>query len=213
MAETTNIINVPVVKGKAVVALDLSKLTDEAYRHLMELGAKAYLNSRMSKITIKDLESEDKVKEEAMLRAQDNLEKLYAGEFKRAAGAKASKLGREVKTEAMRLAKALIKDEIKRAGGKPSHFEPSEITQAAKDYLEGDDGAALIEMAKTNIEARAKVASGEVDKLSALTKGLKVSDKRVKASKAKAEKNKAAGLSAKQAGLTAKAKKGQHLNA
>lgn len=208
-----NIINVMVVKGKEAVPLDLEKLSDAAYAHLMELGAKAFLNSRMSKITKANIADETELKAEAMTKAAENVEKLYNDDFKRASGAKASKLGREVKTEAMRLAKALVKDTIKKAGGKPSHFEPSEITQAAKDYLEGDQGADLIELAKANIEARGKVAAGEIDKLSTITASLKESPKRVKAAKEKAAKNKAEGLSAKQAGMTTKAKKGKSAQA
>lgn len=205
MAEATNTLNVPIVKAKAVVPVNLDDLPDDVYREVMLQGLKVVLNRGMSKITIGDLGDAEKVKEEALLKGNANLEALYEGKIRFTGGAKGSKVSGAVKTEAMRLARNLVKDEIKRQGGKISHYEASEITKAAKDLLEQDDS--LLEQAKTNLEARAKIAAGEGEKLSAVTKGIKVSAKKVKAAEdkaAKAKKDKP--LSAKQAGMTAKTK-------
>lgn len=205
MAEGSTNINVPVPKGKDVVSFNPDDLSDKAYRYLLELGAKAYINSRMSKITIKELESEDTVKSEAMIRANENLEKLLDPKFEGSTkGAKASKVSGVVKTEAMRLARNIVKDEIKRSGGKISHYKASEITAAAKEYLEGEDGETLLQTARENLEARAKTAEKGATTVSAITKGLKVDPELVKKANAK-KKDKP--LSAKQAGLTTKSKK------
>src|SRR5207244_2361268 len=95
-----------------------------------------------------------------------------------------------VMTEARRLAKNLIKDEIKKAGGKISSYEPKDITTAANSYLETDEGKTLLAQAQVNVDARTKVieekhAKGEVT-LDALQSklGLSVSAARV----SKAEK-------------------------
>src|SRR5260221_5038611 len=135
MADETNIITVPIPKGKGMVQLDLAKLNDDVFRELVLQGAKVLLTRGMSKITKAELGDEDKVKAEAMLKAEANVTDLYEGKVRMTGGAKASKVSGAVKTEAMRLARNIIKDEIKRAGGKISHVKPSVITQAAKEYL------------------------------------------------------------------------------
>lgn len=213
MADASNPINVAISKGKEILSFNPDDLSDAAYRHLLELGAKAYLNSRMSKITIAALKDEATVKSEAMLRANENLEKLVDPDFKSPTkGAKASKVTGAVKTEAMRLARNIIKDEIKRSGGKIAHYPTAEITAAAKELLEQNDS--ILETAKANVEARTALAVGEGDKLSAITKKIKTSDVLVKKAEAKRVKAKAdKPLSAKQAGMTTKAKPKAQLNA
>lgn len=222
MAEASAPINVPIPKSKEVITFNPDDLSDAAFRHLVELGAKVYLNSRMTKITKAELEGTAEkegvevdavVKREALLRANENLEALLDPAFVgKSKGAKSAKVSGAVRTEAMRLAKNIVKDELKRARLKVSHYPASEITEAAKGLLEQDDS--LIEMAKANLDARAKVAAGEGDKLSKLTATMKVSDILVAKANEKKSKGKGKTLSAKQAGLTTKSKKpSQQLNA
>ena len=213
MAEASAPITVAIPKSKDTISFNPDDLNDAAYRHLLELGAKVYLNSRMTKITIAELGDEDTVKKEALIRANENLEALLAPDFVgKTKGAKAGKVSGAVRTEAMRLAKNIVKDELKRAGLKISHYPASEITEAAKGLLEQDDS--LIEMAKANLEARTKVAAGEGDKLANITKAMKVSDILVAKANEKKAKGKGKTLSKTQAGIVAKAKKpAQHLNA
>ena len=98
-------------------------------------------------------------------------------------------------TEARRLAKALVKDELKRADIKISHVEASEITKAANLYLESEHGSALVEKAKANLAEREKVSIGDtID----VTKVIAISPELV--AKANAKKAKNGTLSKTQAG-------------
>lgn len=200
---------VPITKGKEIVEVNLDELPDEVYREVVLQGLKTIMNRGMTKVTIADLGSEEKVKAEAMIVANINLEKLYAGDIRITGGKSASKISGKVKTEAMRLARNIIKDEIKRSGGKISHYKASEITAAAKEYLDGDDGASLIETAKENLTAREKTAEKAATKVSAIAKSLKTDPELVKKANLAASKKKSGTLSAKQAGMTAKHKPSQ----
>ena len=199
-------INVPIPKAKDVLVVTnalIEALPQEVYNEILLQGFKAVLNRGMSKITLADLGDADKVKSEAMLKAQANLEDVQAGKVRITGGAKAGKVSGAVKTEAMRLSRNIIKDELKRLGHKISHYEASEITTFAKEYLE--ENPSILETAKANLEARAKIAAGEGDKLSSLVAKIKTSD--VLVAKAEAKKKKGGTISAKQAGMPAKAKK------
>ena len=78
---------------------------------------------------------------------------------------------------------------------KVSHVEASEITKAARMYLESDKGALLIEKAKANLAEREKVDVSEVIDVASV---IAVSPKLVAAAEAK--KSKAGTLSKTQAG-------------
>lgn len=194
--------------GVGKVSINISKLHDTSYKMAMIEGLKSVINSvGMSKILPGVTKLEGKAKEErvaAILKqAAQNVEALYAGSVskKGKAGAKAS--GAE-QTEAMRLAKMLVKDHIRNSGQKIGAYTAKEITEAAKKVLEGNPR--LYEQAKANLAERAAEAksTGGLD-LTALF-GAKASSDEVKAKpkvppKPKAAKDKT--LSAKQAGLVA----------
>lgn len=59
-----------------------------------------------------------------------------------------------MKTEAMRLARNEVKDEIKRQGMKVSHFEASEITRAATELLK--QSPSIARQARKNVLERKK---------------------------------------------------------
>lgn len=206
------IIAVPITKAKAVLEIDWEKLPDEVYLEVLMQGLKVLVNRGMSKITLKELGDNDTVKREALLKAEKNHEDMLAGKVRITGGAKASKVSGKVKTEAMRLARNIIKDEIKRSGGKISHYEAKEITEAAKMYLE--DYPETFKVAEENLARREEIAKGDASKLSALTGKMKTSPilvKKAEEKKAKAKADKP--LSAKQAGMTAKSKPKAQLNA
>jgi hypothetical protein len=186
------LMQVPVTKGKATVEIETDQIPEDVYRYVIFLGLKALVNRGMTKLE----GSEEEKKAGAMEIAENNLNAIKAGKV-RMVGLKTTKAGGgAIMTEARRLAKLVIKDEMKAAGIKVSYVEASEITRAANEYLETDEGKELIEQAKANIEARAaKVAKSKID----IKSMVKVSEKLVK----KAEANKAKAkeyLSAKQAG-------------
>lgn len=196
------ILNIPVTKaGNQTIAVDTDSIPEDMYQLAMEEGLKVLLNKRMSKITTKGLEGDEltKAKDAALKVANENFEMLKASKLKRGRGgaksADGSKVPGVVMTEARRLAKEVVKNEIRAAGMKISHVEASEITKAANELLAQDPS--FIETATANIEARkSKVVSINI-------KGLVHESPKLvaKAEAAKAERKST--LSAKQAGKVA----------
>ena len=197
-----SVMSIQVTKGKGSVDLDPDTLPIEVYAEALRLGLKELVNRGMSKITVAKLEGEELAKAQAaaMEKATENVEAIKAGKIRYTGQKSATKASGEVMTEARRIAKNIVKDQIKKAGGKISHYEAKEITAAANQLIEAQPE--IIETAKTNLEAR-KAAPVKID----IASLVKESPKLV----AKAEENKAkkkGQLSAKQAGLVAK-RKGQ----
>lgn len=156
-------LHIPISKGGASVTVDTDALPEAMYSLAMMEGLKVLLNKSMSKITVAKLEGEKlaEARAAAMEVAQKNFEKLMAGEFSTGRKSAASgKIPGVVMTEARRLAKEVIKNEIRAAGMKPSHVEASEITKLANELIANDPS--YVEQAQANISARtAKVTSGE----------------------------------------------------
>jgi hypothetical protein len=163
------VLNIPVVKaGGKTIAIDTdTDLDDRMFKLALEEGLKVLINAKMSKITAQSkLEgAELEASQAAALEiAEKNLAAIKSGEFKkggRGTSASSTKIPREVMTEARRLAKEVIKNEIRAAGMKISHVEPRDITAAANNLLETDPS--YIEQAKANIEARNTVAPVSTD--------------------------------------------------
>lgn len=193
------IMQVPCTKSKGTVEIDTEKLPDAVYAEALLQGLKVLINRGMSKVTKETYPQAEEMKTKAQEVAEKNREDLLAGKVRITGGAKTKGISGAVKTEAMRLARNLVKDEIKKAGGKISHYEASEITKAAKALLEQD--TTLLDMAKANLEERAKVP------VSINVAGIAISSKKVAAAEAK--KAKAGTLSATQAGLAKPRAKGQ----
>ena len=190
-------LNIPITKAGATLEVDPELLPDAMYRMVLEEGLKVMLNKRMSKIATKDLEGEelDKARAAALAIAEENLDKVLKGEVKKGRVAGASKVPGVVMTEARRLAKEVVKNEIRAAGMKVSHVEASEITKAANELIAADPS--FIETATANIEARSvKAVSINIANLVHESPKLKAA-----ADKRKAEKKTT--LSAKQAGKVA----------
>jgi len=197
--------NIKVTKAGKSLEVDLQELPDEAYQFVLQKGLEALLNARMSKVLTKGLEGEKLAEAQAaaLKIAEENLSNLKAGKITKARGgakdANGNKVAANVMTEARRLAKEVVKNEIRAAGMKISHVEASVITKAANELIAADPS--FIENAKANIEARSAVKSAiniadlvhESPKLVA------------KAEAAKAERK--TQLSAKQAGKAAPRKK------
>lgn len=203
----STIITVPVVKGKGTIEIDTSMLPDEVYREALLQGLKVLANRGTSKVTKTTYPKDDELKVKAMEVAEAQKTAMYEGKIKLTGGAKASgKVTGAEKTEAMRLARNLVKDELKRQKLKISHIAASDITAAAKLVLE--EKPELYDMARANLADREKTPVG-ID-LSAV---IKIDPKKKAAAEKKAAEAKAAKagqLSAKQAGMTVKTKaKGQ----
>jgi len=206
-------LNIPVTKAGTTLSVDTDALPEEAFRSVVEAGLKALLNLGMSKILTKGLEGDQlsAAQAAALAKATENLDNLKAGKVKKgratAKDANGNKVSGPVMTEARRLAKEVVKNEIRAAGMKISHIEASVITKAANELIAADPS--FIAKATENLESRSQVKSA-VD-ISAL---VHESPKLIaKAEKAKAERK--TQLSAKQAGKVAPRKSrdgGAHAN-
>lgn len=194
---TKTIYTIPVSKGKASIDIAVDDVPDDVYKEALMLGLKELVNRGMSKITVAKLEGAElqKAQAAAMAQAAKNVEAIKTSNIKFAGKKAKSGESAVVMTEALRLAKNLVKDEIKRAGGKISHYKASEITLAAKELLAQDDS--LVAQAKANLEEREKTPV-KVNIMALV----KEDPELVKKAEAKKAEKKVAGLSAKQAGMT-----------
>lgn len=201
-----NIQSIPITKVKgSSVDVDFDSLPIEVYKEMLYLGAKEYINSvKMSKIGagLTKLEGTElkKAQDAVVAQAQANAEAMATGKDFKFHGAKTeTKVSGAVNTEAMRLARNIVKDWMKSNGQKISHTPASEITAAAKVVLSKMPD--LYVTAESNLKARAQTPIKGLD-LSSIVKA----DPALvaKAEKAKAAKKKpGATLSAKQAGMVA----------
>lgn len=195
-------LQVPVTKGKATIEVDVDAIPQDVFTEVVLQGLKVLLNRGTSKITKEAYPNEDELKSAAMAKAAEQLELVMTSKIKFTGQKKAAGVTGAVKTEAMRLARNLVKDEMKRAGIKVSHVKASEITAAAKELLEAMPE--LIEQAKVTIEARSKVDVSAAIKIKDL-----VHEDAELVKKAEARRSKDGTLSAKQAGKVQTRKRGE----
>lgn len=191
------ILSVPITKGKANIDIELDDIPLEVYQEALLQGLKVLLNRGASKITKETYPVEAELQAAAMVKAQEQVELVKTSKIKFTGGKSKSKASGAVMTEARRLAKNIIKDEMKRAGLKISHVEPKEITAAANALLEADPS--IIETAKVNLEAR-QATPVKLD-IKSLIKESPTLIKKAEDKKAKDKANRP--LSAKQAGKVA----------
>lgn len=167
--------------GVGEVEVDTSKIVDmDVYQYIFTVGLETIINKLgMSKIAtgITKATGEDLAKRTAEIKAQaeKTIQAMYDGDLK---GAKAtSKRTGAVQTEAMRLAKALVKDTLRQNGYKISAFDAKEITTFAKEVLAGNPD--LYKRAEENLKARAELPIKGLNVAAML--GDKVNDETLKA--------------------------------
>jgi hypothetical protein len=161
------ILNVPVTKGKGTVSVDTDTAPENYYKAALEQGFKVIVNGGASKIVAPSDKTDEaamaKYHEAAMAKAQERVAAMMAGTLKLGRASASKGPSGEVMTEARRLARNLVKDAMKAAGLRVSHYKASEITEAANQMLAdtspSDDnpkglGPWLIEQATSNIEKR-----------------------------------------------------------
>jgi len=154
-----SILTVKLKGGVGEVEVDVSKIVDmEVYQHIFQAGLEAIINKvGMSKIasgiTKKSGEAKAEAEKAVREQAHKTIQAMYDGDLK---GAKtATKRTGAVQTEAMRLAKALVKDTLRSNGYKIGAFEAKEITAYAKDVLAANPE--LYKKAEENLKARAEL--------------------------------------------------------
>lgn len=160
-------------KAMAKLEIDPERIPQEMFSEIFKRGMEEVINLKTSKLklspkALKELdagtEADKKLAREqkalAMAQAERNLEDIYAGTFKigrpsGATDASGAKLSREVQTEAMRVARAKVKDALREAKVTLSHVPAGKITEAAKKILEANPE--IIEEAKATVAAKTKV--------------------------------------------------------
>lgn len=152
------VLAIPITKAKRAIDVETDDLSPEVYKRALEEGLKVLLNKNMSKITTTGLEGDklEAAQDAAYAKGLENFENIKAGKLGRAAKAgNASKVSGIVLTEARRLAKEVVKNEIKAAGMRISHVPASDITKAANALIESDPS--FVAQAQANIESRAQI--------------------------------------------------------
>jgi hypothetical protein len=195
-----SIIKIPVTKGEGALDVDTDQIPQAVFEYIVALGMKTLINRGTTKVTKALMPDDVKRKAEANVIAAKQLEAIYAGKVRMTGGVKAKAATGEINTEAMRLAKIMVKDTIKEQGHKVSHYAGSEITKAAKELLAADPS--ILEQATANIEAR-KAAK---PKVAIDVSKIAVSATKVAAANKKAAKDKAEREAAKAAGVPVPAK-------
>lgn len=200
-------LQVPVTKGKGFVEIDTDAIPEDVFREIVLQGLKVLVNRGTSKITSTTYPNADELKAAAMAKAEEQVQLILTSKIKFTGGKKKG-AGGAVMVEARRLAKNLVKDTLKKAGHKISHYPASEITKAANALLENPDvGPGLMKKAEEAVAERNAASVPEAIDIAAL---IQTDPKLVAAAEAKKAKPKAEGqLSAKQAGKAAPRKKGQ----
>lgn len=183
--------------GAGEVTIDTGKLPEDVYREALMQGLKAIAERAMSKITKEAYPDEAQRKAAIKAKAEANIEDMYSGKTKITGQAKVKKASGAVMTEAMRLARNLVKDAMKANKIKISTVKASEITAAAKTLIESDPS--IMTTAEANLEARAATPV-KID-IASLIKADPELVKKAEAKAAAAKANKP--LSAKQAGKVA----------
>lgn len=206
VSDTPMLLKIKLKGDVGEVECDPSKIVDmDIYQFIFQTGLETLVNKiGMSKLAagITKAQGEDKVKRtEAIIeQALKTIQAMYDGDLK---GAKAtSKKSGAVNTEAMRLAKAVVKDTLRSAGYKIGAFDAKEITAYAKEVLKSNPN--LYKTAEENLKARAELPVKGLDVKSIL--GERTGDETLKAKpkvppKPKAKKGDV--LSAAQAGKVA----------
>lgn len=194
---------VPVVKGKDTIEVDTDQLPDAVFQEVVIQGLKALMNRGTTKITKATYPNADELKTAAMEKAKEQWANMVAGKI-RATGAKSDKTSGAVMTEASRIARNLVKDEMKRQKIKISMVDAKDITAKANELIAAIPD--IVEQAKANLAERDTKAAAMKDALANIAGGIKANPKKVAA--AEAEKAKAKDqLSKTQAGQIAARKK------
>jgi hypothetical protein len=138
--------------GAGLVDVDTAKLPDHVYREALMQGLKVIAERAMSKLTKAAIPNETERKAAIKAKAEENIQDMYDGKTKITGETKAKKASGAVMTEAMRLARNLVKDAMKANKIKISHVKASEITAAAKTLLDSDPS--ILVTAEANLKAR-----------------------------------------------------------
>jgi hypothetical protein len=201
-ATPSTIVTIALKNAAGNVDVDTAKLPDDVYREALMQGLKVIAERSMSKITKEAYPDEQQRKDAIKAKAEANVQDMYDGKTKITGAKTVKKASGAVMTEAMRLARNLVKDAMKANKIKISTVKASEITKAAKMLIEAD--ASIVQTAEENLKQR-EATPIKID-IASLIKADPALVAKDEAKKAEAKANKP--LSAKQAGKVAPRAKG-----
>ncbi len=184
-------LSVPVTKASAkgepaFISINLDALPPDVYTEILLQGCKTLVNRGMSDVTGPKTEKSKAIASDI---AEKNVNAMYDGKVRLSTGVRTKVKTGAINTEAMRLARVLIRDTLKAAGEKVSHYSAKAITELAKEYLESEDGNELVAQAAENIKAREEQEKASKAKID-ISK-IKPDPKLVEASKLKSKKARA----------------------
>jgi hypothetical protein len=182
-------IQIPITKWGEALEVDTDKLDEQLYRYVVALGLKQIMNRGMTKVTKEGMPDEAERKAEAKKIAEATLVALYENKIRMTGGVKPKTTKGAETTEAMRLGRIAVKDMIKAAGGKISHYDASEISKAAEELIAQDPS--YREQARKNLEARENQPKIEEAVAKAKVSSIAVNLKKVAAAEAKKAERKA----------------------
>lgn len=153
----SQLVVVPVTKGKGTVEIDVDALPAHVFTAIVQAGLKDYVNRGMSKITKSTYTEADELKAAAMAQAEKNVQAMVDGTIRIVGAPKTAKASGAVMVEARRIALNMVKQAIKDANGKISHYERKDLTAAANELLNSEDGKGILDLAKKSLEERANM--------------------------------------------------------
>lgn len=148
----STIVSFALKNGAGNVEVDTAKLPDDVYREVLMQGLKVIAERGMSKLTKEAYPDEAERKAAIKAKAEANVQEMYDGKTKVTGAAKAKKASGAVMTEAMRIARNLVKDAMKANKIKISTVKASEITKVAKQLIDSDPS--ILATAEENLKQR-----------------------------------------------------------
>jgi len=201
-ATPSTLVQIALKNAAGTIEVDTARLPDDVYREALMQGLKVIAERGMSKLTKEAYPDETERKGAIKAKAEANVQDMYDGKVKITGAKTVKKASGAVMTEAMRLARNLIKDAMKANKIKISTVKASEITKAAKAYIETNPS--IIATAEENLKKREETPMTlDIKSLIKVDPELVAKDEAKKA-KAKADKP----LSKAQAGKVAPRAKG-----
>jgi hypothetical protein len=180
---TMIVVNVP--KAKVKLELNWDSLDIDTKLAIIQAGAEKIVQAATAKFTKANQKDEQELEASAKQAAEAKLADIHAGKWKPGRKASAGKVAGVVMTEARRLAKNIVKAQIKAAGQRISDYEAKAITEAANLYL--SEHEELIAQASASIEASKALASqAAVDVKAIPVSAIKVAKNNEKKAAAKA---------------------------
>ena len=196
------ILHVPVPKAGTTWPLPYDSLKELAAKHndifleIITQGLKAILNRGQGEktgiVSVKGMEKDSDaavaMREKILAAVQGQWELALEGKTRITGGKTKVKKGAE-NVKAMQIARAIVKDALKRAGHKVSTYPAKEITKLAETLLDGEEGEEIRADARAELEkiqSKSEKAGKSIDLSSA-----KPDPKLVAAAKKKGKKGKA----------------------